>query len=163
MVIRGKCRTANPFYHELADVASGPLSRPHSMKAIRPLTQGARRGADSTRAPICALVENWNLPARGVAPTKQRWYNSAASRTRENNAVLCHAMYVMGRVQDEHPHQWSAVARRLVLQEGRASVIGGDSPLYRGPSRWMHPWARERGNRRPTTRKHNRGLLVPLW
>jgi hypothetical protein len=147
MVIRGKCRTANPFYHELADAASMPPFRPHSVKAIWPLTQGASGGADSPRVPTCAVVDDWDLSAREVALTEQRWYNPATSQTRENSVVLYHAMCVMGQVQDEHPHQWSAVAQRLVLQEGRASAIGGHSPLYRGPSRQMHSRARGRGNR----------------
>jgi hypothetical protein len=163
MVIRGKCRTANRFYHELADAASIPLFRSHSVKGIWPLTQGARGGADSPRAPICGVVDDWDLSAPEVALTDQRWYNPATLQTRDNKVVLCRAMCVMGRVQDEHPHQWSAVAQRLVLQEGRASVVGGHSPLYRGPSRHMHSWARGRANRQPTTRKHSRGSLVPLW
>jgi hypothetical protein len=163
MVIRGKYRTANPFYHELADAASMPLFTSHSMKAVWLLTQAARGGADSPRALICAVVDDWDLSAREVALTEQRWYNPATSQTRENSAVLYHAMCVMGWVQDEHPHQWSAVAQRLVLQQGRASIVGAPSLLYRGPSRQMHSWARGRANRQPTTRKHNRGLLVPLW
>ncbi len=51
MVIRRECRTANPFYHELADAASAPLFRPHSMKAMRPLTQGAYRGQPALALP----------------------------------------------------------------------------------------------------------------